>query len=62
MQQTHELASERTRSHLELAAQIRDGRKLRALNRARRNERRAERRMLAAWRARHAIETAIGIE
>jgi hypothetical protein len=62
MQQTQELAAERMRSYLELAEQIRWGRKLSALRRARRIERKAERRMLAAWRARSAIEAAIGIE
>jgi hypothetical protein len=62
MHQTQELVSERTRSQLVLAEQIRQGRKLAALRRARRTERKAERRMLAAWRARSAIEAAIGIE
>lgn len=62
MHQAEELASERTRSHLELAEQIRWGRKLAALRKARRSERKAERRMVAAWRARSAIEAAIGIE
>jgi len=62
MYQAQELASERTRNHLELAAHIREGRRLRALGKARRAERKAERRMLAAWRARTAIESAIGIE
>lgn len=62
MLQTQELVSERTRSHLELAQQIRQGRKLTALRRARRTERKAERRMLAAWMARSALEASIGIE
>jgi hypothetical protein len=62
MQQTQELAAERIRSHLELAEQIRWGRRLSALRRARRTEQKAERRMVAAWRARSAIEAAIGIE
>ena len=62
MHPTQELASERTRSQLELAEQIRWGRKLSALRKARRTERKAERRMLAAWQARSAIEAAIGIE
>ena len=59
---TQELASERTRSHLELAAELRCGRRLRALSRARRAERKAERRMVEAWRARSALEDAFNSE
>lgn len=44
------LARERTRSYLEEAQRQRYSRKLRALRRASRLERRAERRMVAAWR------------
>ncbi len=47
---TEQLARERTRSHLERAEQLRYSRRLRALRRAQRLERRAERRMLEAWR------------
>jgi hypothetical protein len=45
-----ELASERARSNMELAEQLRYSRRLRLLRRARRMERRAERRMVQAWR------------
>ena len=45
-----QLASERTRSHLELAEQLRFARRLRALRRARRLEHKGERRMLEARR------------
>jgi hypothetical protein len=45
-----ELASERVRSSVERAEQLRYSRQLRMLRRARRIEHRAERRMLAAWR------------
>ncbi len=47
---TEQLARERTRSNLEQAEQLRYSRRLRALRRARRLERRAERRMIEAWR------------
>jgi len=47
---TEQLARERTRSNLEEAERLRYSRKLRALRRARRLERRAERRMIQAWR------------
>lgn len=53
---TQELASERTRSHLELAQEIRWARRLRALSKARRAERKAERRMVEAWLTRSALE------
>lgn len=66
---TQELASERTRSHLELAEELRWARRLRALSKARRAERKAERRMVEAWRTRSALEdtfnseySAIGME
>ena len=49
MRLTEELATERTRSNIELAQQLRYSRKLRVLRRARRMERRAERRMIEAW-------------
>jgi len=45
-----ELASERSRSRMDEAEQLRDSRRVRMLRRARRMERRAERRMIAAWR------------
>ena len=50
MQPTLYLASERTRSNLELADQLRQARKLRDLRKATRNELRAERRLVEAWR------------
>lgn len=53
---TQELVSERTRSHLELAEEIRWARRLRALSKARRAERKAERRMVEVWRTRSALE------
>jgi hypothetical protein len=59
---TELLARERTRSRLQEAQQLRYTRRLRALCRASRLERRAERRMVAAWRRsaelRSAVETA----
>ena len=45
-----ELASQRTRSNLELAEQLRYSRKMRTLRRAQRMEHKAERRMIAAWK------------
>jgi hypothetical protein len=45
-----ELASERSRSRIEQAEQLRYWRRVRMLRRARRAERKAERRMIAAWR------------
>jgi len=59
---TETLVSERIRSQLELAEQIRFTRKYRALSRARRAERKAQRRLLAAWRARSALEATLGAE
>ena len=50
MRFTEELAAERTRSNTELAEQLRYSRRLRILRRARRMERKAERRMVQAWR------------
>ena len=56
------LARERMRSQLQEAQQLRYTRRLRALRRASRLERRAERRMVEAWRRsaelRSALETA----
>jgi hypothetical protein len=60
MYMTEELASERTRSHLEAAEQIRHARRFRALSRARRAERKAERRLVEAWRVRSDLEALIG--
>jgi hypothetical protein len=45
-----ELASERSRSRIEQAEQLGHARRVRVLRRARRLERRAERRLIAAWR------------
>ena len=50
MRPAEELAAERTRGNLRLAEQLRYSRRLRTLQRARRMELRAERRMIAAWR------------
>ncbi len=44
-----QIASERTRDNIELAEQLRVSRRLRMLRRAHRTERKAERRMVAAW-------------
>jgi hypothetical protein len=59
---TEELASERIRSHLEQAKQMRSARKYRALSRARRMEEKAERRLIEAWRARAALESKLSTE
>jgi hypothetical protein len=56
---TQELARERTRDNLELAQDLRVAGQLRNLRRLRRNERRAERRLIAAGQARHAVESAL---
>jgi hypothetical protein len=59
---TEEFAAERIRSNQELAQQLKYSRRLRTLRRAQRMERKAERRMVAAWRRaaelRGAIESA----
>ena len=47
---TEELAAERTRTNLKLAEQCRYARRLHVLRRAERMERRAEHRLIAAWR------------
>jgi hypothetical protein len=47
---TELLAAERTRASLEMAERMRHSRRLRTLRRARRIERRAEHRLVAAWR------------
>jgi hypothetical protein len=47
---TEELASEQSRSRIKQAEQLRHGRRLHTLRRARRIEHRAERRLIAAWR------------
>jgi hypothetical protein len=44
-----QIASERTRDNIELAEQLRASRRLRMLRRAQRTERKAERRLVAAW-------------
>ncbi|HLN70242.1 MAG TPA: hypothetical protein VK280_23605 [Streptosporangiaceae bacterium] len=46
---TEELATERTHSNLKLAEQLGWARRLHTLRRAERIERRAERRLIAAW-------------
>ena len=62
MSLTEALASERHRHSIKQAEQLRYSRRLRTLRRARRMERRAERRLIAAWRRaaelRGAIESA----
>ena len=50
MRLAEELVTERTDANLKLAEQLRWARKLRTLRRAERMERRAERRLIAAWR------------
>jgi hypothetical protein len=50
MYQMEELATERSRAALEEAVQLRSTRRFLTLRRARRMERKAERRMLEAWR------------
>jgi hypothetical protein len=47
---TEQLAKDRIRSNLELAEHLRYSRKVHTVRRARRLERKAERRMVAAWR------------
>jgi hypothetical protein len=59
---TETLVREQIRGQLELAEQIRFTRKYRALSRARRAERKAERRLLAAWHARSALEATLSAE
>jgi hypothetical protein len=50
MHLVEELATEESRSKVELAEQLRPSRRLLTLRRARRMERKAERRMIEAWR------------
>jgi len=50
MHLVEELATEESRSKMELAEQLRPSRRLLTLRRARRKERKAERRLLEAWR------------
>jgi hypothetical protein len=47
---TEELAAERTRCNMHLAEDLRYARRLRTLRRARRMERKAEHRLVEAWR------------
>ena len=54
------LARERHRSYLEEAERLRYPRRLRALRRASRLERRAERRMVEAWRRTADLRGALG--
>jgi hypothetical protein len=56
---THEMARERTRETLQFVQDQRVAYQLRTLQRARNNERKAERRLIEAWRARDAVETAL---
>jgi len=50
MYQVLELAAEHSRSTMEQAERLRSSRRLQALRRARRKERKAEQRLLEAWR------------
>jgi hypothetical protein len=50
MRLSEELVTERTDDNLKLAEQLRWARKLHTLRRAERMERKAERRLIAAWR------------
>jgi len=50
MHLVEELATEESRSKIELARQLRPSRRLLTLRRARRKEHKAERRLLEAWR------------
>jgi hypothetical protein len=56
---TQEMARERTRDALAFAQEQRVVSQLRTLRRAKRNELRAERRLVEAWRVRDAVETAL---
>ena len=56
-----ELASERSRSRMDEAEQLRHSRRVRRLRRARRLEHRAERRMIAAWRRAAELRDAVGL-
>ena len=60
MYATEQLASERTRSNLEMAVRLRHSRKQCALRRARRMEHKAERRMIEAWRRAAELRDRIG--
>ena len=57
---TEQLARERTRTNLEHAEQLRTVRRLRTLRRASRLERKAERRLLEAWRRAAELRGAAG--
>ena len=59
MYYTHEMARERTRDTLQFAQDQRIASQLRTLRRARQNERKAERRLIEAWRARDAVEATL---
>jgi hypothetical protein len=59
MYYTHEMARARTRDTLQFMQDQRMGNQLRTLQRARQNELKAERRLIEAWRARAAVETAL---
>jgi len=54
-----ELASEQSRSRIDEAEHLRHSRRAARLRRARRMERRAERRMIAAWRRAAELRDAI---
>jgi hypothetical protein len=56
---TELLAIQRTRSNIEEAERLRYSRRMRALRRAKRLERKAERRMIEAWRRAARLRDAI---
>jgi hypothetical protein len=60
MTMTEELVRQRTRSNMELARELHYSRTLRTLRRAERMERKAERRMLEAWRRAAELRAAAG--
>ncbi|HLK00260.1 MAG TPA: hypothetical protein VKU39_10185 [Streptosporangiaceae bacterium] len=59
--QQAELARDRMRSHLRESRQLSSARQLAALRRVKRAERKAERRLVQAWRARQALESTLGL-
>jgi hypothetical protein len=61
MHAMEQLAAERVRGHLELAEQLRYARRRRALRRACRLERKAERRVIEAWRRAAELRTRLEI-
>jgi predicted metal-dependent hydrolase len=56
-----QLADERIRGHRELVSQLRQSRRQRVLRRATRMERKAERRLIDAWRRAAALRARAGL-